>query len=310
MTLERYYWSDFVTGQDNIRKGIKALVDIHLPNPQNIGLGVKEIRSVMCETYLTLSSIAIDQFRADHVLDMDVKFIIQKAYDDALQVYQSMPSSIKVISDRTLTLTRAVPMLNDIIMGLDGDASDNQNCIALRYINYFAQSNNNKIKLSHWLTKKSLLEQFQTSFESLSLSQCIVGTCFRSTMLREKIQSSDHSTLPLISFLGPLLSSHLSAAPLKISNVSTLTRPVVPDVNQEQTDLVVCVINDFIKALYSEPVIDNFGLHKLNKTALLSLRKSLESLSLALEDVSVNHFFADYVNNNEDDSDLGLAASR
>jgi hypothetical protein len=300
-TLERYYWIDFVCGQDNVMTGIKALVNIHLPNSYDQVLGVKEVRAAISETYLSLSSISIEHYRMEHAIDLDIKFVIDKAYDDFLKVYESMASSSDVMKDSTLTLSNAAPMLAEIISNLDGDVVNNQNCIALRYINHFAQSNNNSIMLSNWITKKNLSEKFNISFNNIMKSDCRIGESLRNALLSEFLTLDATTSLPLKYFIGPLLSSHLLGEPLQTLNSTSTPILALSNVTDEQANLVVCVLHDFIKTLYSEPEIVACEARTLGKKELLSLRKSLEAVSNTFENAAVNHFFAEFVTDDKDD---------
>jgi hypothetical protein len=299
-TIERYYWNDFVSGHDNVIKGIKALVDIHLPNHHDHVLGVKEMRAVICETYLSLSSISIDQYRMQHASDLGINFVIDKLYEDFLKVYESMPSSSEVMKDSTLTFLNASPVLSEIISNFEGDEVNNQNCVVLRYINHFAGLNVNSNMLSDRIEKKCLSERFDNSFQNIMKSDCFIGDSLRNALLPEFLNLDAVTSLPLRYFIGPLLSLHVLGEPLKILNSTSPAIPGLSNVTAEEANLVVCVINDFIMTLYSEPEIDAYESYTLHKKDLVSLRKSLESVSNNFETAAVNYFFTDVVIDDKD----------
>jgi hypothetical protein len=302
-TIERYYWNDFVSGHDNVLKGIKALVDLHVPNYHDHILGIKEVRAAISETYLSLSSISIDQYRSQHAFDLDINFVIDKLYEDFLKVYESMPSSSEVMKDSTLTLLNASPMLSEIMSNLEGDQVNNQNFVALRYIHHFAELNINSNMLSNRTTKKRLSERFDNSFQNIMKSDCFIGDSLRNALLSELLNLDAVTSLPLRYFIGPLLSLHVLGEPLKILNSTSLAIFGSSNVTSEEATLVIYVINDFIMTLYSEPEIDAYEVYTLDKKDLLSLRKSLELASNNFETAVVNYFFTDLEIDESDDRD-------
>jgi hypothetical protein len=298
MTLEHHYWNDIVSGQDKVKKGIRALVDIHLPHSSKHGVGVPEVRAAICETYLSLMQLNIEQYRNDHITEMGTQFLIQSAYDECLDVYQTMPSTSEVISDTSLTLSKAGPILSDIISKLDGDVVNNPICVAMRYINHFTQTQNNKTVMSHWFTRRNVSTQFMDSYLNIASSNCRIGQCLKERTASLKIQLVGNTEILLLNqFIAPLLKAHLTSEPLQIRQADMPVIMKSSKVTEEQTNLVISVINDFVKELYSEPPIsiinDNIDT-TISRTETIHLRKALEVLSLELESTSAKTFYLDY----------------
>jgi hypothetical protein len=135
MTLEHCYWSEQDSAKDKVMEGIKALVDLHFPNLVDCNLGTEEVRAALSQAYLTLSSTAINKYRMEHASDMGINFVIDKLFEDFLNVYGFMPSSTEVIKDSTFTLSNASPMLSEIVSQFGADEVNNQYCVSLHYIN-------------------------------------------------------------------------------------------------------------------------------------------------------------------------------